>query len=547
MVAIITCQELGAERDSRWLFRGLNLTISPGAIVGVVGPNGAGKTTLLRQIAGLSEPDEGRIRRAPADSNVGYLAQENDSEAGETVLAFVERRVGVAAAVRDLELALSQLASGEDADHAYSRSLDRWLALGGADLVDRLPGVLAQLGLEAGADTPIDSLSGGQAARASLASLLLARFDVFALDEPTNDLDLAGLELLEDFVLTQKAGVVVVSHDREFLGRCATEILEIDSGQGQVRSYAGGYDAYLEAREIDRRNARESYEEYVERRRELSDRARTQREWSAAGSRAARQKAGRDPDKIGRKSRAQNAENQAAKARQIERQLARMEVVEEPRKEWELRLHIGAGKRSGSVVVVLNQVVVERGEFRLGPVNLQLGWADRAVITGKNGSGKSTLIETILGRLPLASGSRSFGAGVVVGEIDQARKVLLDESLSLQAATARQLPELQLGEVRTLLAKFGLRTGHVDRSIRSLSPGERTRATLAVLQGGAANLLVLDEPTNHLDLPAIEQLELALDEFPGTVLLVTHDRRLLESTRATMRIEVDSGRVTVSR
>ncbi len=547
MVATVTGRLLGAERESRWLFRGLDLTITPGAVVGVVGPNGAGKSTLLRLLTGLDEPDEGRITWAPPGSTVGYLAQEPERRTDEDLHAFIARRTGVAAAQVDLDRASANLSAGQDVGDDYAAALDRWLALGGADLTDRLPGVLARLGLRLAPGTPMTALSGGQVARVALASLLLARFDMFALDEPTNDLDLAGLELLEEFVLDQRAGIVVVSHDREFLDRCVTEIVEIDSGQNRVAHYGGGYAAYLDAREIDRRKARESYEDYAERRRGLTERARNQREWAAVGARAARRKAGRDPDKIGRKTKVQGAENRAAKARQLERMIDRMDVVEEPRKEWELRFQIGAGDRSGAIVCVLNQAVVERSGFRLGPVDLQIEYGDRVVITGENGSGKSTLIDTILGRLPLVSGTRTLGAGVTVGEIDQRRNVLWDESRSLPVALERVLPQLTPADIRTLLAKFGLRAGHVDRPIRSLSPGERTRAAMAMLQGGATNLLVLDEPSNHLDLPAIEQLELALDEFPGTVLLVTHDRRLLESTRATMHVELRRGQVRIER
>ncbi|MBV9822461.1 MAG: ABC-F family ATP-binding cassette domain-containing protein, partial [Actinobacteria bacterium] len=409
----------------------------------------------------------------------------------------------------------------------------------------RIPAVLAQLGLAADPDTAMTSLSGGQAARAALASLLLARFDVFALDEPTNDLDLAGLELLERFVTGQRAGQVIVSHDREFLARTATEIVELDAAQQQIAHYTGGYQAYLDERAIARRRAREAYEENAERRQELVDRARTQRNWLEHGTRNARRKAGKDPDKLSRKFQQESTEKQAAKARQTERLLERMEVVAEPRKEWELRLQIATAPRSGTVVAVLDKAVVTRGDFRLGPVDLQVDWADRIAITGANGSGKTTLLGALLGRLPLAEGRRHLGPGVVVGEIDQARG-LIDGAQTLPRAFGRLLPDWPDADVRTLLAKFGLRADHVDRPAASLSPGERTRAALALLQGRGVNLLVLDEPTNHLDLPAIEQLEQALESYPGTLLLVSHDRRLLEAVRVDRRIAVSAGTVSVT-
>jgi ATPase subunit of ABC transporter with duplicated ATPase domains len=213
-------------------------------------------------------------------------------------------------------------------------------------------------------------------------------------------------------------------------------------------------------------------------------------------------------------------------------------------------MEIAVAPRAGAVVATLRDAVVHRGQFTLGPVDLQIDWADRVAITGANGSGKSTLLAALLGRIPLDEppnrGTASLGPGVVVGEVDQARarfhggESLLD---AFRAAAPTMLP----AQARTLLAKFGLRADHVLRPAASLSPGERTRAGLALLQASGVNLLVLDEPTNHLDLPAIEQLESALREYPGTLLLVTHDRRMLEAVETNRRIEVSAGRVSEPR
>jgi ATPase subunit of ABC transporter with duplicated ATPase domains len=375
-----------------------------------------------------------------------------------------------------------------------------------------------------------------------MASLLLSRYDVFLLDEPTNDLDLAGLHRLEEFVAGLRAGTVVVSHDREFLTRTVTAVLELDAAQQQVTLYGGGYAAYLEERAVARRHSRESYEEYADRRQELLDRARMQRNWLEHGVRNARRKA-KDNDKNVRAFRAESTEKQAAKARQTQRMIERLDVVEEPRKEWELRMEIAAAPRSGTVVATLRAAVVRRGGFTLGPVDLQIDWADRVAVTGANGSGKSTLLAALLGRLPLESGHAALGPGVVVGEVDQAR-ALFDGPEPLSAAFGAAVPQFADADVRTLLAKFGLRAAHVLRPAASLSPGERTRAALALLQARGVNLLVLDEPTNHLDVPAIEQLESALDGYRGTLLLVTHDRRMLDAVTLTRHLTVADGRVT---
>jgi ATPase subunit of ABC transporter with duplicated ATPase domains len=513
--------------------------------VGLVGANGAGKTTLLQLLSGLARPESGEIVRSPASSAVGYLPQEPERRAGETVLDFLGRRTGVTAAQADLHAASAALATGEPidgvpADDAYSAALDHWLHLGGADLDSRAEAA-ADLGLTVELDRPMTALSGGQAARAGLASLLLSRYDVFLLDEPTNDLDLDGLARLEEFVTGLRAGVVVVSHDREFLARTVNRVVELDLAQQKIGVYGGGYSAYLDERSVARRHAREEYEQYEERRGGLTDRARMQRSWMDKGVRNAVRKA-KDPDKFIRHHQREASEKQAAKARQTERLLERLDVVEEPRKEWQLQMGIAVAPRAGAVVATVRGVVVRRGPFTLGPVDLQIDWADRVAITGPNGSGKSTLLAALLGRLQPVEGVVSLGSAVVVGEIDQARS-LFDGTEALRRAFAAQVPDWPDAEVRTLLAKYALGAAHVERPASSLSPGERTRAALALLQARGVNLLVLDEPTNHLDLSAIEQLEEALDSYPGTLLLVTHDRRLLEAVHLTRRFALEAGKV----
>ncbi|HEV7205040.1 MAG TPA: ABC-F family ATP-binding cassette domain-containing protein [Jatrophihabitans sp.] len=543
MSASLLVRDVAAGFGARSLFRGLDLVVDPGSVVGLVGANGAGKSTLLKILAGSIEPEEGTVVRVPATATVGYLAQETERRPGESVAAFLGRRTGVTAASAELDDASVALGDGtEGADDRYAVALEHWLALGGADLDERIATELPRLGLPLDPETEMAALSGGQAARAGLASLLLARFDVFALDEPTNDLDLAGLDLLEEFVTSQRAGVVLVSHDREFLARTVDEIVELDIAQQQVSWYDGGYDSYLEERAIARRHAREAYDQYADRRAQLDDRARMQRNWLENGVRNARRKASADSDKVTRKSRQESTEKQAAKARQTERMIERLTVVEEPRKEWQLQFEIAAAPRAGSVVAVLDHAVVRRGPFTLGPVDLQVSWGDRVVITGPNGAGKSTLIAALLGQAELAEGRASLGPGVVVGGIDQAR-TLLDPDETLPRGFGRLLPDWPDADVRTLLAKFGLRADHIGRTVSSLSPGERTRAALALLQGRGVNLLVLDEPTNHLDLPAIEQLEQALATYPGTLLLVSHDRRLLDTVETTRHVAVAAGAV----
>ena len=543
MSATLQASGLSAGHGARVLFDGLDLVVAPGDVVGLVGVNGAGKSTLLRLLAGEDRPELGTVTLSPPDATVGHLPQEPERRPGETVAQYLARRTGVTAAQLAMDTAAEELATSDGSE--YSAALDRWLALGGADLEERAGEVAADVGLGVPLDTPMTALSGGQAARAGLAALLLSRYDVLLLDEPTNDLDLDGLERLEKFVEGLRSPAVIVSHDREFLARTVNRIVELDLHQRRVGVYDGGYDSYLDEREIARRHAREAYEEYDDRLDRLKDRAQMQRNWMAQGVRNARRKGGKnsDNDKIGKNKRAETSEKQAAKARQTQKMIERLDVVEEPRKEWELRMTIASAPRSGAVAARLDAAVVRRGDFVLGPVTAQVDWADRVVVTGDNGAGKSTLLGALLGRVPVDSGSAGLGSGVVVGEIDQARGLFLGDQ-PLVRAFGEAVPDWPESEVRTLLAKFGLTKEHVPRPAASLSPGERTRAALALLQAREVNLLVLDEPTNHLDLPAIEQLEAALDDFAGTVLLVTHDRRMLDTVRATRRWHVAGGRLS---
>ncbi|MFO1076421.1 MAG: ABC-F family ATP-binding cassette domain-containing protein [Planctomycetota bacterium] len=542
MPSTLHARGLAASYGSRELFSGLDLVVPPGEVVGLVGPNGSGKSTLLRILAGLRAPEAGSVTTAPPSSAIGYLAQEPERVPGESLQAFLLRRTGVGPADAEMQADAQAMAEGVDgADLRYAESLDRWLHLGGADFDERTATVLADLELRVDLALPMTALSGGQAARAGLAALLLSRYDVYLLDEPTNDLDIDGLDILEEFVQGLQAPTVLVSHDREFLSRTVTKVVEIDRSLLRVVTYGGGYDAYLDERSTTRRQAQEAYDAYATRRSELEARARMQRAWMAKGVRNARRKA-KDRDKISRAFRVETSEQQAAKVRQTERMIERLEAKEAPRKEWKLQFTIATAGRTGEVVARLTDAVAERGTFRLGPVDVQLMAKDRVAITGPNGGGKSTLLALLLGRLAPTSGTVQLGTGVVIGEIDQARVAFVDDLPTIEVF-GRLMPDWPTSEVRTLLAKFGIGTAFLERSAASLSPGERTRVAMALLQARGVNLLVLDEPTNHLDLEAIEQLEQALDQFDGTILLVTHDRRMLDTVRLTRRWEVAGGKL----
>ena len=425
---------------------GVSLVVPPRARIGVIGPNGSGKSTLLRLLAGLQEPDVGRVTRRPSELSVRYLTQERG------------RR----------------------------------------------------------------GLSGGEAARQALYEILDARDDVLCLDEPTNDLDFPGLALLERFVQRTPSAIVVVSHDRAFLERVVERVVDFEAETRRVREFAGGWAAYERAREEARHRQERQYAHFRQERERFEALLRERRGQARGGAKLAKASGG--ADRRGTRALAQ-------KVRQAERRLGQLDAVEKPWQPWRLQLAFEPPSRGGEIVARLQGAVVQRGGFRLGPVDLELRQGDRLAIVGPNGSGKTTLLHALIGELELAEGARTVGRTTRFGVLAQDRALFARDDPVL--APFRDATGLNETGARTLLAKFCLYADELARPARSLSPGERTRASLALLAAEGANALVLDEPTNHLDLEAIEELEAALAGFEGTVVLVTHDRRFLEAFGAT--------------
>ncbi len=380
-----------------------------------------------------------------------------------------------------------------------------------AGTVSREPPSLTVAYFEQGSTS--SGCSGGEAARRKLEAIATAGADILLLDEPTNDLDFDGLQLLERFVETHSGGLVTVSHDRAFLERM-TRIVEFEPETRRVRDYTGGWTEFAAQRELARERALRDYGQYTGERARIREQAQRMQRWEERGyGQGRKKKKGKDV------------------AKGFEKKLARLEAVEKPWRSWRLQLELAPVRRGGDVVARLEQAVVERDRFRLGPLDLELRSGDRLAIVGPNGAGKTTLVRALLGELPLAAGRRWIGPSVVVGELPQGEGPFSGTTPLL--ASFLEHSSLPAGEARGLLAKFALGRDDVDRPARSLSPGERSRASLALLAARGVNALILDEPTNNLDLEAIEQLEAALEQFAGTVVLVTHDRRFLETFGAT--------------
>ena len=348
----------------------VSLTVPPGARIGVVGTNGSGKSTLLRVLAGADEPSAGRVERV---GTVGYLPQEPERRHGETLLGYLARRTGIG----DAE---ARMQRGE------VDAVDDFLTLGGADLEPRARKVCAQLGIAVPLDAELPTLSGGEAARVSLAAVLLSRFDVLCLDEPTNDLDFDGLERLERFVRRFPGPIVLVSHDRAFLDRTVTRIVGFGPETRRVAEFAGTY-AEFEAerlRVLDRQNA--AYADFVDERGRFEQLLGVRREQARHGL------------NLGRR------ETQALKSKvaQAKRRLERLDDVEKPWRPWRLELELSPIARSGDLVARLSGAVVERGDFRLGPVDVDVGWGDRIAIVGPNGARRRARAEG----WPTAAGRR---------------------------------------------------------------------------------------------------------------------------------------------
>ena len=551
----LVARGLSVDRGGHNVLHNATITITPDARMAVVGPNGVGKSTLLLALAGHIPIRSGTITAHPPSGRVGLLDQVQERSDTTTGRALVAARIGVADARAEFEAATRALAeppvgtaddrgvSDAVADR-YDVALTAWEAVGGFDFDHRLEAACLELGLEPDhLDRPTVTLSGGQLAKLGLASIMISRFDITMLDEPTNNLDRHGLAVLERWVSRHDGAIVMVSHDRTFLERTITSVARVeangfDAANGNVEVFTGGWQDYEEQIALARRRAEERFERYTTERDRLASLAQQKREWADRGASRVKKRPA-DNDRNRRMKELASADQQVGAAKAVSKRLERLETVDKPWQPWQLRFTIAETERGSSDVIVARDLVIERGGFRLGPVSFTINWGERVLIDGANGSGKTTLVGGLLGRLGPTSGSAVLGPSVVPGTVGQLRQAFLTDD-SLLTVFGRHA-ELDPMETRSLLAKFGLDADAVARSAATLSPGQQTRAELAVFQARGVNLIVLDEPTNHLDMEAIEQLEQALADFNGTLLVITHDQRFREALRIDKLLELDDG------
>jgi ATP-binding cassette subfamily F protein 3 len=532
-VSILRLTDVRREAGTFVILDSINASVALGDRIGLVGPNGAGKTTLLRIAAGRDEPDDGEVHKK-RDLTIGLLAQESHFD--EAFMAAPDLRAAVRQGAAHLDRMAEALAAiereGRVEEPGYAGLLHEYEILGGYTLDQRVDEALSGLGFRPEEwDKLPAALSGGEQTRAALARLVIADPDLLLLDEPTNHLDIAALEWIEEHLRRRRGSLLVASHDRAFLDATVTRIWELRDRKLTV--FRGDYSAYHRQRlERDARAAKEAetQTQSIERERELVQRYRSHRKFSKMHEHEAR----------------------------LERLHA--ERVEAPKSSKKLRLPSGAlagggvAARSGEIVIRTEDLVVGylpgRGAVTAdgSPATvahrvarapfLAAQRGDRIGIVGPNGAGKTTLLRTIAGDLPPLDGRLTFGHAAQIGYLAQLRDAAIPGTTVLDALL-EAIP-ITAGEARAYLARFLFRGDDAFKEVRQLSGGERSRLELALLGIMPSNLLLLDEPTNHLDIPAREAIEAFMTESPATLLVVSHDRRLLETVCTSLWV-VDGG------
>ncbi|MCA9971934.1 MAG: ABC-F family ATP-binding cassette domain-containing protein [Anaerolineales bacterium] len=562
-MAILTLSGVGQSFGAVDLFSGISASLPRDGKVGLVGPNGVGKTTLLFILSGQSQPSSGQVSLARG-TRLGYLPQESsDAFAGSDHTVFTEM-LTVFASLRADEARLRRLEAamaGNGADEAlfaeYGRLQEQFELAGGYEYPLRIKQVLTGLGFdETDWELPLNYLSGGQKTRALLARLLLEKPDLLILDEPTNHLDVAAVEWLEGALKTWDGAVLVVSHDRYFLDRVVNTIWEMS--RGGLETYRGNYSAYVQQRQSRWEQQMQAFADFKERAAKELDFIRRhiagQRTQMAQGklSRLAREVEAIRVGGLGVAAQLQSKgwaqlsaeldlRRPASTVSELQQALGELQP---PHRPTSLNLSLRPAHRSGNIVLRTQELQVGYPGYPplFAAEDIELHRLECAALLGGNGTGKTTFLRTILDALPPAAGRVQLGASIKVGYFSQTQEHLKPENSILDELLGyRNMP---LSEARNYLARFLFRGDDVYKKVRALSGGEISRLALALLTLEEANFLLLDEPTNHLDIPAQEELQAALESFGGTVLLVSHDRYLVDRL-ATQIWEVRDGRLQV--
>jgi ATPase subunit of ABC transporter with duplicated ATPase domains len=508
---MISFARIGKQYGKQILFVDASFQLNPGEKVGLVGPNGAGKTTLFRMIVGEEAPDEGDVS-VPKRLSIGYFRQDVGEMAGRSVL---DEAIAGSGRVGDLHHELEAL-NHAMADPAQADDMDRVLArfgevqeeydhLGGYALEAQAREILHGLGFDdERIDGDVGALSGGWKMRVAMARVLLGRPDVLLMDEPTNHLDIESIIWLEAFLKTLPGALLMTSHDREFMNRLVTKIAEIDGGE--ITVYSGNYDFYERERAIRDANREAAYA------RQQAMLAKEQRFIDRFAAHAAK----------------------AAQVQSRVKALEKIEKIELPKRRKVVQFDFRQPARSGDQVAVLEGVRKAYGRRVVHDgVSLLVRRGERWAVMGRNGAGKSTLLKMIAGQTPPDAGSVTLGASLQLGYFAQQSLELLSPDLTIEEQLQQDFPDESIGMLRNLAGAFQFSGDDVDKKVRALSGGEKTRLVIARMMLNPPNFLVLDEPTNHLDLATKEMLLEALAGFEGTMIFVSHDRAFLHrlSTR----------------
>jgi ATPase subunit of ABC transporter with duplicated ATPase domains len=502
---VIHIDSISRHHGKQILFVETSATVFRGEKVGLVGPNGSGKTTIFRMIMQMEQPDEGQVR---VDKNVslGYFSQDVGEMSGRSVVAEAMDGAGpvaqVSAELASLEQALADPARMDELDALVTRFGEvqaRFEELGGYALEARAREILAGLGFSQEVmDGDVGKLSGGWKMRVALARILLMRPDVLLLDEPTNHLDLESILWLEKYLQDFEGGLVMTSHDREFLNRLVTKIIEIEGGE--LISYVGDYDFYEQQRALGEAQQQAQYE--------------------------------RQQAMLAKEIRfIERFKAQAGRAAQVQsrvKKLDKIEKLEPPRRRKVLSFDFRPAPRSGNDVVRIERVSKGYGKKRIyDGFDLTIRRKERWCVMGENGAGKTTLLKLIAGQTEADSGSVTIGAAVKLGYFSQHAMDLLDAKQTVWETLIGKFPLASIGQLRALAGAFGFSGDDIEKPVRILSGGEKARVVLALMLYDPPNLLVLDEPTNHLDMATKDMLVGALTAFEGTMVFVSHDRRFL--------------------
>ena len=502
---MISFSKISKQYGKQLVFVDASFQLNPGEKAGLVGPNGAGKTTLFRMIVGEESPDDGDVA-VPKKTTIGYFRQDIEEMSGRSVL---DEAIAGSGRLGDLhhELEALQNAMGDpDQSDKMDEILDRfghvqeeYSHLGGYELESRAREVLHGLGFDdERIDGDVGKLSGGWKMRVAMAKVLLGRPDVLLMDEPTNHLDIESIIWLESFLKSYPGSLLMTSHDREFMNRIVSKIVEIDDGD--LITYSGDYEFYERERAI----------------------RETNREAAYARQQAMLAKEQRFIDRFAA---------HAAKAAQVQsrvKALEKIEKVEPPKKRKVMKFDFRTPPRSGDDVAMLKGVSKSFGNRSIyNGFDFMVRRGERWCVMGKNGAGKSTLLKMVSGSLDPDAGSVRLGASLKMGYFSQQAFDLLDPNLTVWEQIQKDFPLESIGTLRSLLGAFQFSGDEVEKKVRSLSGGERSRLVLARMLLNPPNFLVLDEPTNHLDLGTKEMLIEALHDFEGTMLFVSHDRTFL--------------------